>query len=214
MHFRTWLLCSILILSILLTACANQPTVGADLEQIEPTQRPTPEVTLQAEVPLEIVDCDGTLTSADQEGPYFSPGSPERSSLIEGGMQGVPILITGKVLDQDCNPIAGAKVDLWLADVNGQYDNVGYRLRGHTYSNEAGEYAIESIETGLYTGRPPHIHVKVFDADGVELLTTQMYFPGSEGSQDIQDAPDLYVTYIEPDENGRKRVIFNFVVQR
>jgi len=52
----------------------------------------------------------------------------------------------------------------------------------------------------------------VFAPDGRELLTTQMYFPGSEGSQDIQAAPDLLITYIEPDESGPKQVIFNFVM--
>jgi protocatechuate 3,4-dioxygenase beta subunit len=128
-------------------------------------------------------------------------------------MPGNPILIMGRVFDQDCNPIAGAKVDFWLADVNGEYDNLGYTLRGHVFTDENGYYAMESIEPGLYTGRPPHIHVKVFAPDGRELLTTQMYFPGSEGSADVQAAPALLVTYLGPDQNGRQQVIFNFVIQ-
>jgi hypothetical protein len=55
--------------------------------------------------------------------------------------------------------------------------------------------------------------VKVFSANGLELLTTQMYFTGSEGSADVSAAPDLLVTYLELDENGQQQVIFNFVVQ-
>jgi hypothetical protein len=40
-----------------------------------------------------------------------------------------------------------------------------------------------------------------------------MYFAGSEGSADVSTAPDLLVTYLEPDDNGQLQVIFNFVVQ-
>jgi len=157
--------------------------------------------------------CDGSLTSPNQEGPFYSPGSPEKGSLIEEGMPGIPILISGRVLDQDCNPIPGAELDFWLADVNGEYDNVGYRLRGHLFTDENGYYALESIEPTPYTGRPPHIHVKVFAPDGNELLTTQMYFTGSEGSSDVTTSPDLLVEYLGLDEDGRKLATFNFIVR-
>lgn len=159
------------------------------------------------------IPCDGLLTSPNQEGPFYSPGSPEKSTLIEGGMPGDPILIFGRVFDQDCQPIPGAKLDFWLADVNGEYDNVGYRLRGHLFTDENGYYALESIEPTPYTGRPPHIHVKVFAPEGHELLTTQMYFSGSEASSDVTASPDLLVEYLESDENGPKQASFNFIVQ-
>jgi len=158
------------------------------------------------------IACNGVLTSAQQEGPFFSPGSPERDSLIDEGMPGVPVLILGRVFDQDCNPIPGAKLDFWLADVNGEYDNVGYTLRGHVFTDENGNYTLESIEPTSYTGRPPHIHVKVYAPSGEELLTTQMYFAGSEDSAEVSNAPELYVNYLEPDGNGRMQVLFNFVV--
>jgi protocatechuate 3,4-dioxygenase beta subunit len=157
--------------------------------------------------------CDGSLTSPNQEGPFYSPGSPEKSNLIEEGMPGIPILISGQVFDQDCNPIPGARLDFWLADVNGEYDNVGYTLRGHLFSDEYGYYVLESIEPTPYTGRPPHIHVKVFAPDGNELLTTQLYFTGSEGSSDVTTSPDLLVEYLGLDEDGRKQATFNFIVR-
>ena len=171
----------------------------------EPTLAQTPKLTP--------IPCSGVLTSPNQEGPFYIPGSPERFSLIEEGMPGVPILMIGRVFDQDCNPIPGAKLDFWLADVNGEYDNIGYQLRGHVFTDLEGNYTVESIEPTAYTGRPPHIHVKVFSPNGEELLTTQMYFAGSEGSGDVSTAPDLLATYLEPDETERQQVIFNFVVQ-
>jgi protocatechuate 3,4-dioxygenase beta subunit len=168
---------------------------------------------LQPTLTPTLIPCSGALTSPNQEGPYFIAGSPQRDSLIEPGMPGTPILIIGRVFDQNCNPIPGARVDFWLADVNGEYDLAGYRLRGYTLTDDNGSYAMESIEPGLYTGRPPHIHVKVFSPDGRELLTTQMYFPGSEGSNDVLSSPDLLATYLGQDDTGRQLVLFNFVVQ-
>ena len=172
----------------------------------------TPADSANRSLPTPIL-CDGSLTSPNQEGPFYSPGSPEKSSLIEESMPGVPILISGRVFDQDCNPIPGAKLDFWLADVNGEYDNTGYTLRGHLFSDENGNYTLESIEPTPYTGRPPHIHVKVFAPDGRELLTTQMYFTGSEGSSDVTTSPDLLVEYHGLDENGQKLATFNFIVR-
>lgn len=160
------------------------------------------------------IPCSGELTSPNQEGPFYSPGSPEKTSLIEEGMPGVPIMILGRVFDQDCRPIPGAKLDFWLADVDGEYDNVGYRLRGHVMTDQEGYYTLESIEPTAYTGRPPHIHVKVFSADGEDLLTTQMYFAGSEGSRDVSLAADLLATYLDSNKAGRQRILFNFVVQK
>jgi protocatechuate 3,4-dioxygenase beta subunit len=157
---------------------------------------------------------DGMLTSRNMEGPYYTPGSPERASLIEAGMGGIPILIQGRVFNGDCQPLAGARVDFWQADADGVYDNTGYTLRGHVLSGEDGSYAIETIAPGLYPGRPAHIHVKVFAANGQELLTTQLYFPGSEDSHDVAAAPDLLVTYAGLDEQGRQLITFNFIVSQ
>lgn len=158
--------------------------------------------------------CSGGLTSPNQEGPYYMTGSPQRDSLIDPGMPGLPLLISGSVLDQDCAPIAGAKVDFWQTDAAGAYDNSGYTLRGHTIAGEDGAYAIETIEPAPYPGRPAHIHVKVFAPDGRELLTTQLYLPGTEGSRDVRAAPDLLVAYAGEDESGRQLVPFDFIVRR
>lgn len=191
-----------------------QPSPIPSLTQAEPTEvQPTmvqPSSTPAAAAPA--LACSGVLTSPNMEGPYYTAGSPERASLVEPGMTGTPILITGQVFTQDCQPLAGAKVDFWQADDSGEYDNAGYRLRGHVITDTNGAYTIETIVPGLYTGRPPHIHVKVFSPDGSELLTTQLYFPGSEDSADVQGAPGLLVSLGEPDEQGRRLVLFNFIV--
>jgi protocatechuate 3,4-dioxygenase beta subunit len=158
--------------------------------------------------------CDGALTVAQTEGPFYTPSSLERSSLLEDGMQGTPLLITGRVFNQDCEPIAEAILDFWQTDDQGQYDNAGYRLRGHQFTDENGGYTLETIQPGQYPGRTAHIHVKVFAPDGRELLTTQIYIPGvSDQTPDGIFSPELLAQDLEPGAGGQRRLGFNFVVR-
>ena len=116
-------------------------------------------------------------TMAQIEGPYFKPASPERTELFEEGMAGQPIELVGFVFTRACKPLAGALLDFWQADDKGRYDNSGFRLRGHQFSDAEGRYRLRSIVPGIYPGRTRHIHVKVQPRGG-PVLTTQLYFPG------------------------------------
>jgi protocatechuate 3,4-dioxygenase beta subunit len=121
---------------------------------------------------------DGEAATLPQtEGPFFKPSSPERIELLEEGMAGQPIELAGFVLTRACKPIAGALLDFWQADDKGRYDNSGFRLRGHQFSDAEGRYRLRSIVPGAYVGRTRHIPVKVQPRGG-RLLTTQIYFPG------------------------------------
>jgi protocatechuate 3,4-dioxygenase beta subunit len=119
----------------------------------------------------------GEATEQQTEGPYFKPSSPERVELFEEGMSGQPIELVGLVLSRACQPLAGALLDFWQADGKGQYDNSGFRLRGHQFTDAEGRYRLRSVVPGIYPGRTRHIHVKVQPAGG-RVLTTQLYFPG------------------------------------
>jgi protocatechuate 3,4-dioxygenase beta subunit len=130
-------------------------------------------------------------TPAQTEGPYFTPNSPERWQLREHGMKGTPIILTGMVLTRRCAPIAGAMVELWHANDVGEYDNKGYRLRGHQFTNETGAYRFSTIQPGLYPGRTRHFHLK-FQAPNMPVLTTQLYFPNEpENERDRLFNPEL-----------------------
>jgi protocatechuate 3,4-dioxygenase beta subunit len=121
---------------------------------------------------------DGDDATVPQtEGPYFKPSSPERTELFEEGMAGQPIELVGFVLSRGCKPLAGALLEFWQADDKGRYDNSGFRLRGHQFSDAEGRYRVRSIVPGIYPGRTRHIHVKVQPRDR-PVLTTQLYFPG------------------------------------
>jgi protocatechuate 3,4-dioxygenase beta subunit len=117
------------------------------------------------------------ITPAQTEGPYFTPNSPQRASLLESGITGTKMVIAGTVLSTSCQPVARALVDFWHCDGNGVYDNAGYKLRGHQFTDDSGRYSLETIVPGLYPGRTRHFHVKV-QAPNKPILTTQLYFPG------------------------------------
>jgi protocatechuate 3,4-dioxygenase beta subunit len=181
-------------------AAAVQPTLVSTTIS---GQVNTSDATVQCTAPA-------ALTPAQTEGPFFKPGSPERSSLLETGMPGEPLTLSGYVLTTSCQPVDHALLDFWQADSNGQYDNSGYTLRGHVFTDQNGYYRIETIVPGEYPGRTEHIHVKV-QAPGGALLTTQLYFPGVQRNQsDTIFSPQLLLNL----ENGAQglQATFNFIV--
>lgn len=120
---------------------------------------------------------DDEPTLRQTEGPYFTPSSPERTSLRDPGVPGEPFVVSGFVLTTGCVPVAGAVVDLWHCDGDGAYDNRGFRCRGHQLTDAEGRWQFETVRPGVYPGRTRHFHIKVH-AQGSRSLTTQLYFPG------------------------------------
>jgi len=120
-------------------------------------------------------------TENNWEGPFYKPGAPVRSVLLERGMAGTPLTLTGRVLDTHGRPLKGALLDIWHADHTGTYDDIGFRLRGKLYTDDEGRYTLRTIKP-LYYGdpgdkRPAHIHVKASSGKS-PILTTQLYFKG------------------------------------
>ena len=109
-------------------------------------------------------------------GPFYKPRSPERADLVERGGKGRVFELSGRVLTRSCRPIEGALVDLWHCDENGDYDNQGFRYRGHQFAGGGGLYRFRTVQPALYPGRTRHFHVKV-QAPNRPVLTTQLYFP-------------------------------------
>jgi protocatechuate 3,4-dioxygenase beta subunit len=125
---------------------------------------------------------DDEPTARQTEGPFFRPKSPERSDLREPGSKGNQFELSGFVLTRNCRPIGGAVVDLWHADETGEYDNVGFRYRGHVITRSDGAFGFHTIVPAIYPGRTRHYHVKV-QAPGSSLLTTQLYFPNEPANR-------------------------------
>jgi protocatechuate 3,4-dioxygenase beta subunit len=141
-------------------------------------------------------------TPRQTAGPFFLRNSPERHDFSGDG-SGAPMFIAGFVVDTACKPVAGAIVELWHADSDGNYDNGGYRFRGHVRSGDNGAYAFQTIRPGRYGSRTPHYHLKVFVEDR-RVLTTQLYFPDAKSNaRDGLYDPNLLMKFRGDDASAR-----------
>jgi protocatechuate 3,4-dioxygenase beta subunit len=177
---------------------ATRTTTQTTTDAQPTTLAPTPEC------------ADGDEPTVEQtEGPFFTPDSPERTSFLEPGIEGTRLVLAGTVLATDCSPVVGALLDFWHADTGGEYDNEGYRLRGHQFADRRGRYRLQTIVPGLYAGRTRHIHVKAQAPDG-PVLTTQLYFPGEPGN----DSDSIFdpTLLIDLERDDTEAASFDFVL--
>ena len=113
------------------------------------------------------------------------------------------LLVTGRVLGADCKPLAGALVEVWHADANGDYtgftrgkkDDPACLLRAAIKTDAEGRYTFSTIVPAEYPGRPRHIHYRVSHAAHATLVT-QLYFGRERG------IADELVTTLKRDDKG------------
>jgi len=147
----------------------------------------------------------GQLTEATVEGPFHMVASPVRelgADINVSAEPGEPCLVTGRVVDEDGAPVAGASVDVWQANANGFYDvqmpdeMPRGELRGLFTTDPDGRFQFRSIvpshypiptdgpvgdllrATGRHEFRPAHVHFEV-SAPGMRTLTTHIFVKGS-----------------------------------
>lgn len=135
-----------------------------------------------------------TPTPRATEGPFYPRTLPADQDndlvAVAGAIRkagGDLLTLTGRVLDSNAKPIAGARVEIWQCDLNGIYlhpgdrrageRDTGFQGFGHAIADADGQFGFRTIVPVPYTGRTPHIHMKV-KQNGRELLTTQFYRAG------------------------------------
>ena len=137
------------------------------------------------------------------EGPLYIAGAPlshYETRLDEGKPRGEVLVMEGRVLDENGQPVAGALVDVWHANEHGRYSHFDpaqppYALRRRIETDAQGRYRFRSFlppgyaippdsptselfeALGRHGHRPAHIHFLVA-APGQRLLTTQVNLPG------------------------------------
>ncbi|SFB38353.1 Protocatechuate 3,4-dioxygenase beta subunit [Amycolatopsis marina] len=188
--------------AIALTTAATAGATGATTEHTKPSSlEPTPEC-----------DDGDDPTPPQTEGPYFKPNSPARRSLLEPGIHGTVLTVTGRIFAaRTCLPLERVLLDFWQCDASGVYDNRGYRLRGHQYTNPNGDFSLTTIWPGLYPGRTRHIHVKV-QAPYQRILTTQLYFPGEPRNPRDPIFDSRLLMEISNNPDGTRNGAFDFVL--
>lgn len=142
-----------------------------------------------------------SATPSETEGPFPTkqPATLAQTNIV-GDRTGVPfnIKIYIKNRNNSCAALAGAIVDIWHCDKDGNYSEYGgtsmqttnytsyHFLRGRQTTDSSGLVSFTSIFPGWYSGRATHIHVHVYNASGSSLLVTQIAFP--EGSSSAVNA--------------------------
>jgi protocatechuate 3,4-dioxygenase, beta subunit len=135
-------------------------------------------------------------TPAQTEGPFYPVALPQDSDadLLRNGnltyAQGQPAWLEGVVTDLQGKPVSGAQVEIWQCDHAGRYHHPGdggradanFQGFGRVAVGSDGRYRFRTIKPVPYTGRTPHIHVKVKLARR-ELLTTQLYVEGDPNNE-------------------------------
>jgi len=130
-------------------------------------------------------------TPAQTEGPFYPVSLPRDSDfdLLRNGAasytRGQPAWVEGNVTDLQGRPVAGAQVEIWQCDEAGHYHHPGdsgqadpaFQGFGRVTVGSDGSYRFRTIRPAPYSGRTPHIHVKV-RLGPRELLTTQLYVEG------------------------------------
>jgi hypothetical protein len=120
-------------------------------------------------------------------GPFYKKHAPNVKNLRGAGDPGIPLLVTGKIVNTRGEAITGARVDIWHADHHGRYDVEGYRYRTKLALDSVSNYELDTVMPGHYSDRPAqHIHYLI-SAPGHKTLITQLYFatdPYFEGDPD------------------------------
>lgn len=158
----------------------------------------------------------------------------------EGQAEGMVILVRGRILDQNCQPIENALVEIWQANHHGRYSHEGdaanplpldpnFEGWGEMSTDASGSYGFKTIKPAPYhfgdpekpeNWRTPHIHFKV-SRRGYHEIVTQMYFEGEErNAMDIviADLPEnergQFILIPAKDESGVSLFTFNLTLQK
>lgn len=135
-----------------------------------------------------------TVAPTETEGPFptKSPATYIRSDITDGR---TGYALTASItIQSSCKALAGAIVDIWHCDAEGNYSEYGgtgmqatnyqsvHFLRGRQVTDANGLVTFKSIFPGWYSGRATHIHVHVYSASGNSLKITQIAFPEGSGT--------------------------------
>jgi protocatechuate 3,4-dioxygenase beta subunit len=128
------------------------------------------------------------LICAATLGPCYAQ-TRERKDISEG-QRGLPVRLAFLVVDEHCDPVKGASVDIWHTSPAGIYSGedasdmctfgneqarAGRWFRGVQTSGSDGRVDFDSCFPGWYSGRTIHIHFTVRVGD-TQYVTSQLFF--------------------------------------
>ena len=151
-------------------------------------------------LPLVSAPTKAALSSTPRQsaGPFYPTELPldDDNNLVrihEGKLaRGLISDLSGRLLDQNGQPLSGVRVEIWQCDANGRYRHPrergsapidpAFQGFGHTVTDDQGRYRFRTIKPVTYPGRAPHIHVAV-RPEGDRPLITQLYVAGEPANE-------------------------------
>lgn len=136
-------------------------------------------------------------TTTDILGPFYRPGAPVRTDLVQAGTKGQLLQFQGTVFAKDGKtPVKNTLVEIWHCNEEGIYDNISdeYVYRAACKTGADGQYRFNTILPVPYNVegevvRPAHIHMRVSGNAGQDLVT-QVYFKGDKYLEKDESAGD------------------------
>ncbi len=139
-------------------------------------------------------------TPSQTVGPFFHIGLIHggQNDLLQNQTRGQRILIRGRVIDGDGEPVSDAMLEIWQADADGIYPHPAdprfedadphFHGFGRTATDEQGEYLFKTIKPGQSQrpGEPPqapHLSLRVFARGMLMHAYTRIYFPDEPANQ-------------------------------
>jgi protocatechuate 3,4-dioxygenase, beta subunit len=131
-------------------------------------------------------------------GPFYPVGDvplrPDLTTFDGGAALGQIMDLTGRVIDRNGQAIRDARIVFWQSDAQGIYRHdkddraaqidTNFAGYGAVAVREDGTYSLRTILPVPYTGRPPHIHARVWVGRD-DALTTQIYLDGQESENGL-----------------------------
>lgn len=172
-----------------------------------------------------------TAAEQDEEEDVFADDEPGEAEPVSAPdafsapvtADGEVIVISGRVLDVNGEPVSGAAVEIWQTDGSGIYDHPddpdtnnrdgGFQGYGTSVTGEDGEYRFRTLRPGEYEPRPPHIHVKI-KLNGATVFITQLYFTESGNAGGLGAGADRLMVILEESVNAvaQRAGKFDFVI--
>jgi len=119
---------------------------------------------------------------------------------LAAGKIGAPLVVSGTVRTEDCEPVEGATLYVWQTNGTGRYGpRDGDRdrccwLSATVLTGADGRYELDTVMPEGYDAASPHIHMMAGHAD-LAGINTELLF-GSAG------APDVVVMPVREAEDG------------
>lgn len=150
-------------------------------------------------VPSCVLICETTA------GPCTTATTIDRKDVSEG-FAGLPVRLALLVVNADtCEPVAGAKVEIWHTQRTGVYSGVtpnpqmcygkdpgaaGYMyFRGSQTAGADGRVDFDTCFPGWYSGRAIHIHFRVYHGEEVYTVS-QLFFDDALNAEIFASHPD------------------------